>query len=215
MSLIEVNGFPCSRALIQLPLTGVGYADIKVAEHHINAPVNVDDAVEVTFETGETFQMTCVRAGKEVGFWRISAVLGAGKLNEQLSAKFYDSIPAKTVIAEIAEEVGEQVDKIEIGDIYAFYVRLASKASQALHTVLLPYDNFSWRMNVEGKLWVGEETWPESPEFDTVKESPNNNSVLGLFNIGMMPGQTSPYGQIDRVTHIIQPNSLRTEIRFS
>lgn len=214
MSLVEVNGFPASRVAMQLPLSGVGYADIKIAEHPSVEPVKVNDPVEMIFESGESFHLTCTRAGREIGFWRISALLGAAGLGKSLDAKFYTNIPARTVVRDIVESVGEQVDSISITDIYPHYVRLASKANQALHTVLLPYDDLSWRMTPEGKLWVGEEAWPGVPDIQIVHERPDNRSVELIFNPKVLPGQLSAYGQIDRVSHFIQPRSLRTEIRY-
>ncbi|WP_337869850.1 hypothetical protein [Meiothermus sp.] len=219
MPVLLANNAKVSEGHINLPLTGRLTATLRLAAD--NASASRGEAVVLRFESGETFATTCLDVGRDGGFWRLYVVGGAGKLDMRLRPKFYEGVPARTILLDMLQEVGEAPGSLDAPETFARYTRYGYPAWQELRRVLLLLPERNWRIMPDGGVWVGRETWPMFAEelrasrYDFVQRRhwfPLTPALQpGVRLHGVAGGYEAQFGPVERLTHHIGP-VLRTEV---
>jgi len=96
MALLSIKSSKISDGQISLPRTGRWVAVLRATE-----PVPLDEPLQMEFESGERLAATCVAAGRQGGFWSLSLVGGAGRLDRALRPKYYEGVPAYLIIRRV------------------------------------------------------------------------------------------------------------------
>lgn len=222
MAYLEVNGIPCVRGRIILPLTGVWVADV-VAEAESDVGAFPTPGASCTMVFGaQSFQGTVRRSSNPFGTVFARLVGGAGGLPKLLDAKSYQNTTAQNVLNGLLSDCGEQLaptsDPGILGQAVGRWVRVASPGWKAL-AVLMDWLNPSgtWRVLPNGQVWVGVDSWPP-----TTMESAE---VLGYFphrleaeiysdSPTILPGQSYLGGEVTSVTHSAEPGEIKSTLLF-
>jgi len=215
MALLSIKSSKISDGQISLPRTGRWVAVLRATE-----PVPLDEPLQMEFESGERLAATCVAAGRQGGFWSLSLVGGAGRLDRALRPKYYEGVPAYLIIRDLLTEAGEAAGEIDGPEVFLRYTRLGYPAWQELRRVLLLLPERSWRVQPDGRVWVGREAWPSYPkrlasmEFDFARGHfwfPLEPGLEpGMRLEGRAAGADVVFGDIERVVHHI--GQYRTEV---
>lgn len=150
MAVLSANGLGVAKAMIHLPEFGRGWVDLTIDEAVGFAK---SDAVLLEFETGETITCTCSDEWLEQGFSSATLRLGANGFGKRIPQKFYEGIPAATVIGDLLREIGEVPGQINAPQILTQWVREAGAAGHAL-TALCRAINVPWRVGLDGRTNV-------------------------------------------------------------
>ncbi len=147
--------------------TATIYTDTPPAE---GDPVTLRFAVSEGVEDVWTGVVRRVRTIPESTAASVTVVGGAGRLlSPPIAPRYYtagsQTIGAGLVAAGIAADAGERlaegVEAALEGYPLAAWMRLAGRADDAVDT-LAGVLSLGWRVQRDGALWVGVETWPES-----------------------------------------------------
>lgn len=219
MALLLANTAPVSEGRITLPRTGRLTASLRLAV--TSAPVSRGEAVTLRFETGESLATTCLDVGRDGGFWRLYLVGGAGGLDRLLRPKFYEGIPARTVLLDLLQEVGETPGEVDAPEVLLRYTRYAHPAWEELRRLLLLLQGRTWRIQPGGQVWVGRETWPafaqrlRAVQYDAAQRRYWFTLVPalqpGVRLEGSVGGHEIQFGPVERVVHHIG-RANRTEV---
>lgn len=150
MAVLMANGLDVARAMIHLPEFGRGWVDLTIDQADGFAKT---DAVLLEFETGQTISCTCSDTWLEAGFLGATLRLGANGFGHKIPQKFYEGIPAATVIGDLLREIGEVPGQINAPQILTQWVREAGCAGDAL-TALCRAINLPWRVGLDGRTVV-------------------------------------------------------------
>lgn len=221
MSLLEANHFPVASGRVHIPLIGASLAELRLAVPAEETPIQEGQAVTLAFETGETLETTCIRAGSDGAYWCIKVVGGKARMNTVLPPKYYQGIPISTVIRDLVGEAGEQIAEAGPDTVVTYYTRLEGPAWQLLGHALQESPDYSWRIHADGQLHIARWTWPDYPETLKVLESrPDRRRHVFPFTVGLQPGVrlkgsvggvTVTLGHVELVTHWLG-RQLRTEV---
>lgn len=165
--MISLNGHPVADGRLTVPRLGRPSAEFRLAVAQESAPIGVGQPASLRFESGEIYQMTAVRAFGDGAFWRVELVGGADRIRGRLTGKFYVGVPAYVIVRDILSEVGEIPGEITAPDLLPAWPRFARSASQELQALLARF-NLAWRIEPDGRVWVGRETDPK-PYPETLK----------------------------------------------
>jgi hypothetical protein len=146
---------------------------------------------------------------------------GKGQLAKVLDARHYSGTNAQTVAADICRESGETLASGLSLSQYSLAHWERTKG-QASHCLLALCDRLglTWRIQLDGKIWIGAETWPTvSPKVETEDEEWSSGwaQVYGedfCENAKLLPGTTWDSHQLDEVVHYITPDSIRTIVKI-
>lgn len=209
MVLASVNDLAASEVTLTLPRLGRAVAEVR-----LNAgpgALTVDQAVTLAI-AGSSWTMAVTRSGDDRGRLRVLLVAGAGKLHQPVKAKYYEGIPPATVARDLLADVGETPGQIDLPGNLQAWIRRAGPAHEALTALLALYPKRAWRVQPDGSIWIGEETWPDGPAVTVLDERPAAGSYLLSLAPDLQPGMTIPgIGRIGRVVHRIG-QQLRTEV---
>lgn len=165
---------------------------------------------------GDTWSGYVLRAGEFAGRVTVIVVGGAGGLWKQLKGKGYQATTLALPLQELAQDAGEQLAGAPPTDRLAYWVRLAGTADRCL-SQLLEEPGYAWRIQPDGRLWVGRETWPAAPEFDyTVlddRPAEFRADVAGDRALPL-PGQTFMDRRVSSVEHKLDGSKWRTRVSF-
>ncbi|MCX7802282.1 MAG: hypothetical protein N2313_04590 [Meiothermus ruber] len=216
MSLLEANGIPVIEASLSLPRVGRGVGFLSLA-----APQGPrsGEPVRLRWQDGTEWFCTALRSGLERGSWRLEAVCGAGGLGRVLSRRYYQGIPAATVAKDILTEAGEEPGEIDLPGTFTHYVRPIGTAWELL-MALLAGTNRTWRVDLDGRVWIGVDSYPPQGPVPVVRARPEARHYTLPLSPELQPGTTlrgvvggveQNLGKIERVTHWVG-RELRTEV---
>ncbi|MDW8269354.1 MAG: hypothetical protein RMN24_09325 [Anaerolineae bacterium] len=216
MSLLTANGIPVAEAYLSLPRVGRGVASVILGR---DTGPSGGESVTLEWQDGTTLACTCVVGQKAQGWWQMGLVLGAGKLSRGLPSRYYEGIPAATVAKDIVSEAGEKAGQIDLPGTLTRYVRREGPAYQQLSALLAGTDR-AWRIQPDGKVWIGLDGYPQEGPVDVVKAHPQTRRYTlglspdlqpGVSLLGRLDGEERPLGKVDRVAHRVG-KELRTEV---
>jgi hypothetical protein len=177
-----------------------------------------DDA-ELEFEDGTTYTMTVARVQPGVGWLRAALVGGQGALERVLEPRFYEGVTARTVIADIVSDAGEVAGDLDAPALLTRWARSQDTAIAALERVV-QVANRAWRVQRDGRIWVGTHTWPErsEPLLATTMNADLRRAELELTP-DLEPGESLeliaagepvPNLRLERVRHTAHDGAFRT-----
>lgn len=197
-------------ARITMPRIGAWHADLTL---DASAPVEGPQTISI----GDSVKLsgTVFRSGLIGGRVSLRMVGGAARMATRLRPKFYRGVTARIVLSDIAREAGEALSsRIEaslLSRMLSKWVRMAGSASEALlvlSTTLL----VGWRIEADGSLWLGEETWPP---FDIEHDVIGGDSAAGVHEVAMVeprlvPGVMFREHKVSAVEHVLGEAKVRT-----
>lgn len=197
---------------LRMPRIGAWTADVAVDSR--TAPTG---AVTLALQ-GATLRGTVHRSGLWKGGAYAQLVGGAGGLATQLSARAYRDVPLRLPVSDVLREAGETLAPSSTGldEQRPAWVRMAAQASTSLGLLLAPA-GLSWRTLVDGTVWVGQETWPESTlEHEVLEEDhAHGRAVLWSQAFGPLPGETWRGRRLLCVQHEVEASRSRTTVWWS
>lgn len=212
MAYLTANGFAASEGVLTIPRLGRAVGEFLLSVPASDSPIAKGAAVALKFQDGTTYQMAAERVGAERGLVRVLLVGGAGGLSKVLKPKFYEDAPATTVAKDVFTEAGEEPGDLDLPGSLKAWVRREGSAYQALRALLLEYPKRAWRIQPDGKAWIGVETWPVGPEVRIIEARPARGSILLEASPSLMPALDVPaVGKVGRVVHQVGAQ-IQTEV---
>jgi hypothetical protein len=196
MPICTVNGLNIYEAEIYIPRVGVWSA---------NFNLDSDSALigKATIAFGsQTFNGTFERSGpSDNGRVRVRVIGGANGLSNLLKPKSYRFAPIKIPLGDAATDLAETISRESDPSILTFQLRAWSRMSisggSAIRSLLgtLP-QVASWRMLLDGTIWVGYEQWKVSSltDFRLLATEPEKGRILiSSIDPVVLPGTTFAY----------------------
>jgi hypothetical protein len=219
MALCDLSGVPVVRGRIVQPYSGLWHADLVLA-----TPTDVSGQQTLNF-SGTTWHCAYVRAVDFTGERGVRVVGGFGGWRTTVSAKQYGgpgaSIAVLMVLADAASACGEPTPILDASvpsSVGGGWARQSGLASQVLYQIL---GSNWWVDRVTGVVNTGFRTGAISSSFGamSVKGPAGVYEIVTDHPNDWQPGVsfTGPTasGTVSRLTHIITPNTLRTEVMVS
>jgi hypothetical protein len=197
MSDATLNGESVLRAQLTVPLLGAWVLDVET---------DTDRAItgRVPFVAGGmTWSGTVVRGGVEAGTWRGRLVGGANGLGRPLPARAYRSVTARSIAEGIVSEAGEQLADMALDPILTSWTRPGLTGAELLK-LLVTYLGLGWRMQPDGAVWIGSESWPlDAGAWEELGRDPQRGTVtLAIDAPTLLPGATLA-AETDRVAGVV------------
>ncbi len=214
MALVTANDVAVLSGTIMMPLYGVWSADL-VLDAPDGSGFDTGTSVTVTAGGGLDLVGTVVpdRTGSFIDTVHVRVMGGAAGMSVAAKPKGYSQPSAyvKDVLSALAGDAGEtlsdDIDTALLNTNLVAWATMDVAVSQGVITLLsivAPLAN--WRILADGKLWVGEETWPETKlEYDLLENNPAERTYdLGVETFTITPGiDLEGVGHVNRVEHII------------
>lgn len=235
MPICTLNGIPVAEAVIDIPRIGVWHADLLV-----NSFTSFTGSAIIQFGS-QSFNGTVSRNGPDITKHLRARVLGgAGALSSILVPKGYRSVPLKIPLQDVLNSCGEKLsttsDNAILGLILDVWSRLQMTGGQAIDALLqkivrpgvqnsstqLP----SWRVLVDGSIWVGYEYWTDSKLKDAIplySEPERGTITIHSLDPIVLPGEVLSYQvprvgivtrKISYVRHILKPRFIHTVLYY-
>lgn len=211
MAYCTVNGAPVLEGVVTLPRIGVWQADVELpASGALSGRATVDIGGVLTLVG------TFARSGVD-GRGRVRAriVAGAAGLGRTLAPKSYFGVPLRIPLTDVLVDAGEQISPMADVQVLAQQLPAWSRMSQVAGLSLVALVNAaaaSWRVLLDGTVWVGTEAWPTSLMVaEAVSFEPElfRRTVASLAPI-VLPGQVYEGQRIALVRHVLSPIAIRT-----
>lgn len=212
MATATANGINVLTATISVPRVGVWRADLDL------------DAADASKVSGTialvlgdvTWTGKATEVGAFVGRVKVRLLAGAAGFGKPTKPRFYQSIPAKTVVTDLLTEGGEKLsntsDAGKLGTVLPFWTRHAGTVGEGLENVLDELGAI-WRVLPDGTVYVGIETWPTSEPKDVAVETEvasESKIVFSSSSPSLLPGTTFRGRKVSRVEHSIDAGKTRT-----
>jgi len=218
-----------SRATIDIPRIGVWHADLLVDSFQ-----SFKGAAVIQF-VSQTLNGTFARNGPDINkHLRARIVGGAGSLGTLLKPKGYRSVPLRIPLDDALNSCGEKrsttCDQSLLNRFLDVWSRLQMSGGQTIDALLQQFPTPSlpsWRMLLDGTLWVGIEYWPvatfsqEATPVPLYSEPERGNITFYSNDPTVLPGQTLVYHvpgigdvtkRISHVRHWLTPRRMHTSI---
>lgn len=205
-----LNGAPVYQAHIAFPRIGCWHADLLVGE--AKAPTG-----PVTLSFGSSSWAGAVfRGGAPFGSGMLRVVGGAGGLasGAQLPPKAYQSGTVQYLLGDLLADAGERLssaaDAKTLAQSLAAWTRPAGSAGGAM-VALTDHLGVSWRMQSDGTVWVGPETWPGAAGAYSLLEdhAQHGYQVLYADDPKIQPGATLAGRRISYVEIVLDEKKFR------
>lgn len=216
MATATANGITVLTATVSVPRVGVWRADLDL---------DTADAAKVTGKIAlvlddVTWSGKAIEVGAFIGRVKVRLLGGAAGFSKPTQPRFYQAMPAKTVITDLLTEGGERLsstsDAAKLGTILPFWTRHAGTVGEGLENVL---DELGavWRVLPDGSVWIGVETWPKSDPKNVAVEAEVASESKIVFSSdapSLLPGTTFRDRKVSRVEHSIETGKTRTTAWF-
>lgn len=158
------------------------------------------------------------------GRCKVVVVGGGGGLKvPELPAKNYTSlfiaVPLALIVTDIVRTAGEfladGVAQSLIGYSVSRWARVSGGAGRSLTHVARDFE-LGWRVLPDGTVWMGVETWPESPlvPFDCDDDGKARILVIAPDNATYAPGTVVLGRRVNQVVYTITAHELRAELHY-
>lgn len=213
----DLSGVPIVRARLIVPLTGLWHADVTL--DRADGPALL--VPQVLTLAGSTWACTPIRAIDFSGQRQLRLVGGAGGWRKVVPFQEYQSpigVPAQMVLTDAASLVGELTPVVAPTipvTVGPYFCRQRGRAGLVLNQVL----GASWWLDPLGVVQsVPRVPAPVASPFDAIEV----DGVLGRYEVATdFPGDWAPgklfagptiSGTINRVCHLLEAGTFRTEI---
>ncbi len=214
MGFASVNDAPIVRGEWTLPRVGLWHANIELDTD--NAPRG-----EVTMRWGnEAWVGTIRRSACDSGSCRVLIVGGVGDLGMETKAQGFRDAKVSAILDHILGAAGQtrsmRVDKGLLERKMPWFAVLKQSAGRALVHVSQSLD-LSWRLEADGSLWVGEETWPEAEinedDLDLIASHGASGTIhLRMLRPAIWPGTTWQGARVSRVEHHMDAGDISSRV---
>jgi hypothetical protein len=220
VGLCTINGTPVSRARITMFRTGCWIADLVASQPIDPGPVTI------AIEQGITLQGTQARAGTWLDTGYIRVLPGAGGMGTIAKARSYRNVTASVIVKDLLATAGETLAASSSASVLAtqfpFYTVQAAPVGDCLAALLMDarISTATWRSLVDGTVWIGTETWPDSGllapgDYQDVGELPQQGvAELGFEALTLVPGVSLEGRNIANVEHNMDGEICRTKVWF-
>jgi hypothetical protein len=221
VGLCTVNGTPVARARITMPRTGCWVADLVASQ-----PVDASAGVTIVIEQGMTLKGSQARGGPWLDSGYLRILPGAGGMGTIARAKGYRNVSASVIIKDLLATAGEKLAPNSSSKVLAtqfpFYVVQAAPVGDCLAALLMDtrIAAATWRSLIDGTVWVGTETWPDSGlmapgDYQDISEAPHQGVAdLGFEAPTLVPGVALEGRNVSAVEHNIDGERCRTKVWF-
>lgn len=205
----------CSTCDLLLPLSGAWTAYLTQAEGD-TAPAG---PVTLSFH-GIELAGTILRAGVAEGLVSAVVVGGNGGLARELPPKAYQQAPVRLPLQELVAAAGEQLAPASTPAVLQrslpAWVRRRAEAGRSLDH-LAEAAGALWRVQPDGAVWVGLDTWPQTPpfEYQTIHQDPQaDREDLQPLTAGVLPGQLFGGRKVGTVFYRSSPDALKCAVWY-
>lgn len=224
MALVTANGVAVVSGMVLRPLVGIWFADLILDQ--------VEDSgftpgTKVTLKADGGYELHGVvdpnRAGHFLDAMHVRVIGGAGGMSKPSSPRSFVQPGAyvRDVLNSLCQDAGETLSSTiapaflgqNLTAWSVFGANSVRRNIRALLDIVAP--DMSLRMLSDGKLWIGDETWPaSSATFDVMNRDPNDGSyLLGVESPFVEPGSSLPgVGNVGQVMDTIDSGRLRTRV---
>lgn len=213
-ALVTLNGIPVTEATVSLPRTGVWHAEVVLEQ------LEAFSGSRATLQFGPKLALTGAvrRSGAVLGSGVLMLLGGSGNLDRPARPQAYQEAPVRLPLGDLLQVAEEQLSAAaqqEVLNLHlAHWVVSALPVGVAL-AQLMTHAVASWRSMPDGTLWVGVESWPDTPDFEHVllPEQPLEN-LLRLQSIepAVLPGQSFLGRHVSYVEHHLHEDELGTQV---
>lgn len=213
--MITCNGAPVLELALRLPPLGCWVAELEVDTDDL-----VEGAIVLEDAARNRYSGTVIRSGVVAGSCRLEAVGGTGGLAQSCTARSFQGVTAKAVIADTLAQVGERLDPSSTPTVlntrFQYWTRAAGRAGTALSVITDALGaTVAWRVLPNGAVWVGEDRWLELrlpqdvPELD--RDGAAGTVELAADDLALVPGCALQGRRVGRVEHRLSRDApLRT-----
>ena len=199
---------------VLLPRTGLWLADLRVTTLD-----ELPDRLVLDLGAAE-MPASVVKAELISAMTEVRLVGGAGGLGETARPKHYHRPLVRHVLMDLLRDSGEALSTTSTADVLT--TELEAWTTLALPTGAMLASlckvsgaDVNWRVLADGSVWIGIETWPDSPVESRSIESdgPNAATMVGTDIPGLWPGTLLGGRRVDYVRHDLDDN--RTTVLFA
>lgn len=197
---------------LTMPLRGAWVAHVETGDDvAVEGPV----VIELARDNGaglDTFTGTVRHGGVWAGRSEVVVVGGAGGLLTQLEPRHYAprgaDVPADLIAQDIARDAGEELDPeaaSALADLRVGQWTRARLPGGVALGLLADELGLAWRVLDTGKIWIGEETWPEAAASDIGRRIDRRSDARAMqvapSQATLRPGVTVFGERVHRVTY--------------
>lgn len=221
MPLFTLNGYPIIQGTVEIPRTSRWVADLQVDAPDASV---VSGALALAIGDKLTLAGTALRSGSFVDRVSVRGVGGAGGLLKLLPAKAYQGVPLRIplqeALAAVSEKLSQTADAAVLNTFLPKWSRIAGPCSEEVRSLMRVTGGAAARVLVDGSLWVGTETWPDSglrpQDYDVI----DDRHWLGEMTLGMevptlLPGTTFLERHVEEVTYVFSRDKVRVQVQFA
>jgi hypothetical protein len=229
VTVARVNGLDVFELTVTRARQGRAILDCTLSDTLQDTNLEFASAVSLDLAGIENvFAGEVVRLGRVGGTTRLRA-LEASDLDKPVTARFYRNVEANLIASDILREVGVKTSDLQLGAVFASYVRKASTGMGALNA-LCQHVGAGWRTRAgttPGVLAYRLEPVVREPQpranplvwgDDLLAFDPELLEYTCLVRAGLVPGMVvnaNAYGEvrdivIDRVQHSVMGGVVRT-----
>lgn len=218
--MLIVDGEASIEATIELPRSGAWTIDAGLA-----SDVELTGKVQVNIDDKYTMLGTVVRTGQWQNIEHVRIVGGAGGLSNIAKPQHYTAATVGVVLGDLLRQAGETLSPTS--DAATLAARVKSWTTNAIPTGTLiarlletAAPATTWRVLLDGTVWVGSETWPdcgliEDTDYSVLsRDTVNLTATLGVETPRLLPGTTIGGNKVARVQHLLGSPTTRTIATF-
>jgi hypothetical protein len=218
VAFATLNGIPVFHGTICIPRVGAWSGDLAVDKQEA-----ITGACTLAIDGGLTLVGTAARSGVWLDTARLRVVAGAGGLGKTARPQHYRQTTMRVVLQDLLATAGERLsataDASTLALTFPAWTTIAQPIGRMIAALLGDTrlgPATAWRVLADGRLWVGQETWPDSglanlTDYQDLAESPEEGIVeLGVEAPRLLPGTVLGGRRVSYVEHRIDGNGART-----
>ncbi len=220
MADLEINGVPVLRASISFPRVGRWVADL-----HVDTGDDITGSVTLASGDGSlTLQGHVQHGGVYAEYLSLRVVGGTGGLDRPVAAVYSSSTPFRTVVSSLLQGVGESLsarsDPAIMGRFLQSWARASSPDAGTALQALADSAQAAWRVQDDGSIWLGTDTYPEitldDSQYELLRSFPSEGRDIysGAPVPPIRPGTTLLGRRVAYVEYHLTENSAEMEVWY-
>jgi hypothetical protein len=220
MALVRANEKAVLEASICLPRTGPWHVEFAV-----DTEEDLADPVTISIADGRLVLVGSVaRGGTFVDAARARVVAGAAGLGTIATPRHYTSTSLRIVLVDLLDMAGERLADTADAATLALQVDAWTTTARPVGTLISELlssaaPETTWRALVDGTIWVGPETWPDSglveADYQVLGEDPAaGTAMLGVEVPTLLPGVTLAGRRVSDVELYVGSSGVRTRVMY-
>lgn len=219
MSEFRLNGEVVTSLSLRFPLRGVWTADVIVDVD--TAPTGAV-TIEIAGEETTTLTGFARRPGTSELKTFVRVVGGAGGLWQQIDPLYYTDTTVRTVVEDLLRDAGETLSDTASSDVLDMQIEKWTRKQGVAQTALDMLSRsigFTWRVLLDGTVWIGMDSFPEVDDFEhqVIREYPSDGRMeisADAFPKDLVPGVTFLERHVCFVEHSFSADRGKTLVYF-